>query len=216
MLSCARDEKLQGPLVREDGQVVGWHFRELEGWHYCADKPAVSQLADSTSGYPEALEGITDEDVLHVQASWASAIKTISKTYKEGGDYFGAAGEAASQLYAYGHSAVLFKPTKASKNQFRPTGEEALSYFVGGSAVDGGYEEDSGFAINSGKGWSDVVYDNHQIVIKGGVGIAMGNYYFTCMTDGSKIKVEYTFGYARCDDGKVRIFLHHSSVPYSA
>ncbi len=28
--------------------------------------------------------------------------------------------------------------------------------------------------------------------------------------------MEYTFGYTRCDDGKVRIFLHHSSVPYSA
>ena len=46
------------------------------------------------------------------------------------------------------------------------------------------------------------------------MGIAMGNYYFTCATTGNKSKVEYTFGYARCDDGKVRIFLHHSSLPY--
>ena len=45
---------------------------------------------------------------------------------------------------------------------------------------------------------------------------AMGNYYFTCATTGDVSKVEYTFGYGRCDDGKVRIFLHHSSVPYSA
>jgi hypothetical protein len=44
----------------------------------------------------------------------------------------------------------------------------------------------------------------------------MGNYYFTCATTGEKSKVEYTFGYQRCDDGKVRIFLHHSSVPYKA
>merc|ERR1712228_540786 len=43
-----------------------------------------------------------------------------------------------------------------------------------------------------------------------------GNYYFTCATTGEKSKVEYTFGYQRCDDGKVRIFLHHSSVPYKA
>merc|ERR1711920_1049809 len=43
-----------------------------------------------------------------------------------------------------------------------------------------------------------------------------GNYYFTCATTGEKTKVEYTFGYQRCDDGKVRIFLHHSSVPYNA
>jgi len=60
------------------------------------------------------------------------------------------------------------------------------------------------------------VYDNHQIELKGGAAIAMGNYYFTCATTGEKSKVEYTFGYQRCDDGKVRIFLHHSSVPYQA
>ena len=46
--------------------------------------------------------------------------------------------------------------------------------------------------------------------------IAMGNYYFTCATTGDRTQVEYTFGYKRCDDGKTRIFLHHSSVPYSA
>ena len=30
------------------------------------------------------------------------------------------------------------------------------------------------------------------------------------------VQVEYTFGYKKNDDGKVRIFLHHSSVPYCA
>merc|ERR1740138_1458346 len=84
----------------------------------------------------------------------------------------------------------------------------------GCKAVDNGYEEDGGFAINGGKGWSDCEYDNHQIEIKGDVAIAMGNYYFTCATTGEKSTVEYTFGYQRCDDDKVRIFLHHSSVPY--
>eukprot|EP00438_Fugacium_kawagutii_P025856 Skav231411 [mRNA] locus=scaffold4039:104829:105053:- [translate_table: standard] len=44
----------------------------------------------------------------------------------------------------------------------------------------------------------------------------MGNYYFTSAADGSKTKVEYTFGYKKCQDGKVRIFLHHSSVPFNA
>merc|ERR1711870_25547 len=93
---------------------------------------------------------------------------------------------------------------------------EAMSYFVGSKVVDKGYAEDGGFAINGGKGWSDCVYDNHQIELKGDVAIAMGNYYFTCAKTGEKSKVEYTFGYQRCDDGKVRIFLHHSSVPYKA
>merc|ERR1712190_510796 len=80
----------------------------------------------------------------------------------------------------------------------------------------GGHTEDAGFAINGGKGWSDVVFSNHQIELTGDVAIAMGNYYFTSAADGSKTKVEYTFGYKKNNDGKLRIFLHHSSVPYSA
>merc|ERR1719346_185679 len=91
---------------------------------------------------------------------------------------------------------------------------DAMSYFVGKDAVEDGYDEDAGFAINGGKGWSDVVFDNHQIDLNGDTAIAMGNYYFTSAEDGSKAKVEYTFGYKKNDDGKLRIFLHHSSVPY--
>merc|ERR1719265_2092557 len=158
---------------------------------------------------------VTEAEVLAVQKAWASAIKDISKTHKDGGDYIKAASDAAGELYAYGQGNVLFKPTKAAEYQFRPTAEEAMSYFVGGSAVEGGYTEDAGFAINGGKGWADCVYDNHQVELKDGVGIAMGNYVFTCATTGDTTKVEYTFGYKRCEDGKVRIFLHHSSVPYA-
>jgi len=43
----------------------------------------------------------------------------------------------------------------------------------------------------------------------------MGNYYFTSADTGDKTKVEYTFGYKRNADGKLRIFLHHSSVPFA-
>merc|ERR1711972_638286 len=159
---------------------------------------------------------ISEDEVRNVQEKWASAIKDISKTYLDGGDYVAAAADAAGELYGYGRSNVLFKPTKATEAQFRPTAEDAMSYFVGHKAVEGGYAEDAGFAINGGKGWSKVVFDNHQIELKGNVAIAMGNYYFTCAKDGSETKVEYTFGYRKYADGKVRIFLHHSSVPYSA
>ena len=162
------------------------------------------------------LAPISEADVTSCQTSWANAIQTISKTYLDKGDYIQAAADAAADLYGYGRTNVLFKPTKAADEPFRPTGESAMSYFVGGNVVDEGYEEDAGFAINGGKGWKECIYDNHQVEIKNGVGIAMGNYYFTSAADDSKTKVEYTFGYTRCDDGKVRIFLHHSSVPYSA
>merc|ERR1719183_55941 len=114
-------------------------------------------------------------------------------------------------------SASAVRPvTKAGEYPFRPTAGEAMSYFVGGKVVDNGYAEDGGFAINGGKGWASCVYKNHKIELVGGIGIAMGTYDFTDATDGSVSTVEYTFGYRRCDDGKVRIFLHHSSVPYGS
>mmetsp|Transcript_15411 Transcript_15411/g.36328 ORF Transcript_15411/g.36328 Transcript_15411/m.36328 type:complete len:347 (-) Transcript_15411:206-1246(-) len=163
-----------------------------------------------------APSAVTEADVQAVQTAWANAIKSISKTYLEGGDYVAAAAKAAGELYGYGHTNVLFKPTKAADAQFRPKAEDAMSYFVGHKAVKDGYSEDAGFAINGGKGWSDVVFENHQIDVTGNVAIAMGNYYFTSASDGSKTKVEYTFGYKRNPDGKVRIFLHHSSVPFQA
>merc|ERR1712118_469061 len=76
--------------------------------------------------------------------------------------------------------------------------------------------EDAGFAINGGKGWKKVVFSNHQIDLNGPVAIAMGSYDFTTADTNEIVTVEYTFGYKRNEDGKARIFLHHSSVPYSA
>lgn len=166
----------------------------------------------------ESTKDITEAEVLEHQKNWGNAILTISKTYKEKGDYLKAAEVAAAELYGYGFSKVLFKPTKAAVNPFRPKGPGALSYFVGGTTVGlskGGYAEDHGFAHNGGKGWSAVRFDNHGITLEGNTAYAMGHYYFTCATSGKVSKVEYSFGYKRVGgDGKIRVFLHHSSVPY--
>jgi len=192
------------------GEVVKVEY--TFGYKRCADSKLRIFVHHSSVPYkPAAAAAVTEAEVLAVQAAWAGAIKAISKVHKEGGDHVAKAAEAAGELYAYGHGNVLFKPTKAAEYQFRPTAEEAMSYFVGGK-----YTEDAGFAINGGKGWSECVYENHQIETKGGAAVAMGNYFFTCATSGEVAKVEYTFGYQRCADGKVRIFLHHSSVPYKA
>merc|ERR1712203_715911 len=121
----------------------------------------------------------------------------ISKTYLDGGDYVAAATKAAGELYGYGRSNVLFKPTKARAAQFRPTAGDAMSYFVGHKDVEGGHTEDAGFAINGGKGWSNVVFHNHQVELCGSTAIAMGAYYFPSVADASQTKVEYTFGYKR-------------------
>ena len=159
---------------------------------------------------------VTEEDVLECQKNWAGAIAAASKIYAEGGDYIQAAAGAANELYGYGHTKVLFKPTKAAEFPFRSKSSEAMSYFVGGNVIDGGYDEDAGFAINGGNGWESVEFFNHGIDLNGITATAMGYYIFTDATTKAKVRVEYTFGYKRCADGKVRIYLHHSSVPYAA
>jgi hypothetical protein len=157
---------------------------------------------------------VSEYDVIAAQNFWAQSIVDISNSFLSGEDYVSLAGERAGELYGYDHSNVLFKPTKAAKQQFRPTAHDAMSYFVGNDAVISGYKEDHGFAINAKKGFSKVVFNNHQIDCHGDVAHAMGTYEFTCATTGEISDVEYTFGYKRNPDGKVRICLHHSSIPY--
>ena len=61
-------------------------------------------------------------------------------------------------------------------------------------------------------GWTSVRFENSDVIIDGNTALAMGNYFFTA-PDGAEVKVEYTFGYILDDDGKLRIQLHHSSMP---
>ena len=42
----------------------------------------------------------------------------------------------------------------------------------------------------------------------------MGNYYFTDK-NGKTVKVEYSFGYIKDNNGDLKINLHHSSFPYA-
>jgi len=43
---------------------------------------------------------------------------------------------------------------------------------------------------------------------------AMGNYYFTPANGGEEVKVEYSFAYTKDKDGKLKIILHDSHLPY--
>ena len=162
---------------------------------------------------------MTEQDVYDLQTKWGQAIKDISAVYLDGGDFLAEANAAAAALYGYGHeSDILFKPTKASEYPFRPTATGALSYFVGGDNVQDGYSEDGGFAHNVGKGWSEVEFENVQIDLVDDMAFAMGHYIFTQATGkgaGEKTRVEFSFGYKRDKEGTPRIFLHHSSMPYS-
>ena len=72
---------------------------------------------------------LTADDVRRCQEAWGKAILEISETHGNGGDYLAAARAAAAALYGYGHGDVLFKPTKAREQPWRPTADDALSYF---------------------------------------------------------------------------------------
>ena len=93
--------------------------------------------------------------------------------------------------------------------------EGALSYFIGYDAIQpAGFKEDKGFAINAGKGWHEVRCENSQISCYDGLAFAQGNYFFTDY-DSNVAKVEYSFAYQKMPDGKLKIVLHHSSIPFS-
>lgn len=151
---------------------------------------------------------ITEEKIIKAQKKWGDGIVKIGATFMEKGDYTTVAKEHIDTLYAYDQSPVLFKPTRAAKQQFRGDKDSALSYFV---ATNGVCPEDRGFAINP---WTNVRFDNVNIIIHGETALAMGNYFFTDK-DGTETKVEYTFGYLMDDKGDLRIHLHHSSIPFS-
>jgi hypothetical protein len=144
---------------------------------------------------------VTRDDVLAAQESWAKAIVAIGKAENPKAE----AQKTLDNLYAYDDGIVLFKPTLASAEPFRGSESEALSYFVGG-----GIAEDGGFAVTP---FTNVRFDSEGIITHCDTAISMGEYYFT-KTDGSEIKVEYSFGYVRDDDGALKINLHHSSLPY--
>ena len=154
---------------------------------------------------------ITKEQVTAAQEEWGAGVVRIGALKEERSACEEFTSAFLDKLYGFHLGEVLFKPTKCEIEQFRPTKDMATSYFIAGEGRS--CKEDGGFAINP---WTKVRFENTGMVLKEDQAIAMGNYYFTSAKDGSETKVEYTFGYTRCDDGKVRIFLHHSSVPYSA
>lgn len=154
--------------------------------------------------YAETCENpVTEAEVMAAQQSWGEAIVAIGAA----DDAQTAAQNTLDNLYAYDMSTVLFKPTLASEEPFRGAEDEALSYFVGGDI-----SEDNGFALAP---YTNVRFENEGIITYCDNAVAMGEYFFT-KTDGTDVKVEYSFGYVRDEDGDLKINLHHSSLPYQA
>ena len=100
---------------------------------------------------------ISEQEIIKAQELWAENIIKIGKLYTERGNYKDYAYNFVKNFYAYDFSEVLFKPTLASKNQFRNTFDEALSYFIKGSI-----QEDEGFAL---KCWDSIRFKKRNIII---------------------------------------------------
>ena len=139
-----------------------------------------------------------EPDVEATQSAWRQAILDISAEYRadpQGSGYVDRAEDAINELDGYDIAKVMFKPTLAVQDPFRPT-----------------FEEDKGFAIAGGDTWREVEFENNQTSCVRDVALSQGYYYFTNDADGSRTGVEYSFVYKKVL-GKLKIIVHHSSPP---
>lgn len=157
---------------------------------------------------------ITYDEVNAAQQAWCDALVEIGKLKESGGDYRAYAEKLLSDAYNYDFGKVFFKPTLAFGDQtFRNNKKGALAYFIGG---DSDYPNDKGFAL---KPWVKARYDNagnnnEGIQIYGSVAITMGNVWVTDK-NGNEVMVDKTWVFKKGSDGKLRIIVHKSSLPYS-
>lgn len=161
-----------------------------------------------------ALDIITYDEVNAAQQAWCDALVKIGQLKEEGGDYKTFADQVLSSAYNYDNGKVFFKPTLAFGDQtFRNDKKGALAYFVGG---DADYPNDKGFALTP---WVKARYDNagpnnEGIQIYGSVAITMGNVWVTGK-DGKEVMVDKTWVFKKGKDGKLRIIVHKSSLPFN-
>lgn len=156
---------------------------------------------------------ITYDEVRAAQQAWCDALVEIGRLKETGGDYKGYAEKVLSEAYNYDYGKVFFKPTLAYGDQtFRTDKKGALAYFVGG---DPDYPNDKGFALTP---WVKACFDNvgeknEGIQIYGSVAITMGNVWVTDK-NGKEVMVDKTWVFRKGKDGKLRIIVHKSALPY--
>jgi len=146
------------------------------------------------------------EKIIELQNRWADGIIKMGELSSNKDSLKSFANDFLDEMYDFDGDQLLFKPTKASEIQFRNTKEKTLSYFIGGENRE--CNEDDGFALGK---WNKITFDNSRIRIIDDLGFAMGNYSFE--NESTRIKVEYSFGYKEVNSS-IKIFLHHSSIPY--
>ena len=156
-------------------------------------------------------QSITEADVTAAQRAWCQALVDIGAANDRSGQPAAKAlaEKVIDAAYGYQMGAVLFKPTLTVAPQtFRTTRAGALAYFVGGDAA---FPKDTGFAL---KGWQSCRVANAAIFIAGDSATTMGNVMITGR-DGKVTTVDKTWKFVKDDAGKLRIVVHHSSLPFT-
>jgi len=172
--------------------------------------PATAQRSPAF-GQNVVNSNVTEAEVQAAQEAWGKALIQISKDFESGGieKATQTANAVLDAAYGYNMGIVLFKPTLTHGDQtFRTTRDGALAYFVGSSEK---FPNDSGFAL---KGWEKYEYKNAGVIIDGDMAITMGNV-FLHDKKGQVTKVDKTWGFKKDGQGKLRIVLHHSSLPFT-
>lgn len=198
---------LKSNVIRRRAQAVAVSL--LVGGSACLPLAVATAGATPSPAAPVANHNITEAEVLAAQKAWGDALLQIGRDFETGGHAKAKATAEAiiDAAYGYQYGPVLFKPTMAAPPQtFRTTKEGALAYFVGQNP---NYPADKGFAL---MGWRAVEIRNAAIQLSGQTAVTTGNVLFTDK-NGKVTMVDKTWGYMRDDQGRLRITLHHSSLP---
>ncbi len=180
----------------------------------CTQTAPEAKVEKSKTSIETIKPTITEDEVNAAQQAWCEALVAIGKTHSDGGDAKALAEKVLTEAYDYDNGKVFFKPTLAfGANTFRNTKEGALSYFVGGNPK---FPEDKGFALTP---WVKARYDNsgegnNGIQIYGDIAITMGNVWVTAK-DGKEVMVDKTWVFKKGTDGKLRIIVHKSALPFN-
>lgn len=177
--------------------------------------PVAAQAPAKPAAAPAAAtlvnQAITEAEVTAAQRAWCQALVDISSTHARSGQPAAKAlaERVIDSAYGYQMGAVLFKPTLTVAPQtFRTTRAGALAYFVGG---DPAFPKDSGFAL---KGWTQCEVANSAVFIAGDSATTMGNVRITG-PQGAVTTVDKTWKFVKDDAGRLRIVVHHSSLPFT-
>ena len=154
---------------------------------------------------------INETELAEARAAWGDGLVAISRAYDDGGieRARAVAGDILESLYGFEFGPVLLKPTlSGGAKTFRTDRTGTLSYFIGHNPD---FPQDTGFGLKS---WREVSSQTSSVFVEGDVAMWMGWVTFTDR-NGDTVKVDKSFGYRRAADGRLKLVLHHSSLPYT-